>query len=59
MAKFILEIPDGKTNCSDCPFVEEIYYHTGERDVMINSKMCVNFECGKLDLTKMIIKEYD
>ena len=44
--KFIIEVEEGHTECKDCPF-------------RVTSKMCDAFECNRINLATIRIKEYN
>ena len=51
MAKFILEVQEGKTKCSDCPFAcHDCYGCTSCGDTIFDE-----IDCSKLDLTTIKI----
>ena len=44
--KFIIEVEEGHTECKNCPF-------------RVTSKGCATFECGRINLATMKIKELE
>ena len=51
MTKFILEVQEGKTNCSDCPFAcHDCYGSTSCGDTIFDE-----IDCSKFDLTTIKI----
>lgn len=50
MAKWVLEIPEGYTNCTHCPCCD------GDA---VASRMCEKFDCDKYDLSQMILTKIE
>lgn len=57
MAKFILKIEMGKTNCADCPFSYESSLYSDGYGCNIAAANSIDINCGEYDLSTMKVTE--
>ena len=50
MAKFIFNVPEGKTECYECPFANS--------DVCLDAKF-PELDCRKYDFSKLEVEKYE
>ena len=57
MAKFVLKIEMGKTNCADCPFSYESSLYSDGYVCNVAAADAIDIDCSEYDLNTMKVTE--